>query len=303
MRRLLAISLVLAAAAAGRSAEPGPAPASPPSTENSLSTAKRDFDSIQAAREDALHPKADLPRLTVPEMQLGNPTPRTAMPDKDAEAELKKKGKSPNWLVDAMQKDDRKPDDRMKGGKSNTGKERELAEAWDADKTAARNDFALKPARRAESSSESRDRRETEPPPNPLAPFLAGWMTSQDYALLQTPAVGTSGGGSAVAVPGVATSVIDPSIAMRAETRALVKGAEKPGFQISSQTENPYLSALNEPGPTLGALTVPVGPVMSPVISAPAPARYEPAPVPPAKIPDFAKPANDDRYFKPLKRF
>lgn len=306
MRWFVVLSLAVGATAMGRAADEAPAPAAAASNgENSISAAKRDFDSIKAAREEALHPKSDLPRVTVPELQVGNPTPRNSSAERETENDLRKKAKSPNWLVDAMEKREKKSDPRNRGGKSGMPRDADLAEAWDAEKSAAKSDFTVPPEKRADASAEARERRETEPPPNPLAPFLAGWMTAQDYALLKPTTTTNAGGAAVVSIPGVNTTPANDSIlAARTEVRTPFRGDSPSGISPSS-AENPYLAALNEAAPALGALTVPGQPAATPNLPvAPPPPRYEPPPPPPTvKIPDFAKPANDERYFKPLKRF
>ncbi len=285
----------------GRAAEGAAAPA--PATESSLSAAKRDFDSIKASREEALHPKADLPRLTVPELQLSTPAPRAPASERDNETDPRKKAKSANWLVDAMEKGEKKSGVRDRNGKGSTGKNADPAEAWGTEKSANQTNFTTAPDNRRQTSSESQERREVEPPPNPLAPFLAGWMTAQDYALLKPTVTSgsTANPASPVALPGTAVSAQDPMFSLRPDVRTPFRG-DGPSGLAPAPAENPYLSAMNDPAPPSGALALPVTPVAA--MPAPAPVRYELAPTPPpAKIPDFARPANDDRYFKPLKRF
>jgi len=301
MRGFFVLPLALGAAALGRAAEGTAAPA--PATESSLSAAKRDFDSIKASREEALHPKADLPRLTVPELQLSTPAPRAPASERDNETAPGKKAKSANWLVDAMEKGETKSDLRGRNGKGSTGKYSDPAKAWGSEKSANPTDFTPAPDHRRQTSSESQERREVEPPPNPLAPFLAGWMTARDYALLKPSATPGSAATSAspVALPGIAASAPDSVFSLRPDVRTPFRG-DGPSRLAPAPAGNPYLSAMNDPVPPSGALALPVRPVTA--MPTPAPVRYEPAPPPPpVKIPDFARPESDDRYFKPLKRF
>jgi hypothetical protein len=305
MRWLLVVPLALGVVTRSHAAEEAAAPAPTAAAGRSISEAKRDFDSIKASREEALHPKADLPRMTVPELQLATPSPRPSV-DRDAETDPRKKAKSANWLVDAMEKDDKKSGARSRSGKSNSGKDTEPAEAWDAEKSSSQLDLTKVPENRREAAAgEAKDRREVEPPPNPLAPFLAGWMTAQDYALLKPTVTSGSAATAAnpVALPGAAAAASGAMLALSSDVRTPFRG-DGPSAIKPAPAENPYLSALNEPAPSYGAISVPPPPATLPATPAPAPARYEPpvAP-PPAKLPDFARPANDDRYFKPLKRF
>jgi len=81
--------------------------------------------------------------------------------------------------------------------------------------------------------------------------------------------------------------------------------SEPANFLPPIQRENPYLQSLKSEAsviPTGGRPTImPLDPIprsTPPAIVAP------PVPAaPPTKIPDFAKPGSDDKYFKQLKRF
>lgn len=302
MRWYVVLSLAVGSTTLVGAAEE-PAPAATAKSENSISAAKRDFDSIKAAREEALHPKSDLPRVTVPELQLGNPAPRNSSSEREAESDPRTKAKSPNWLVDAMDKG-RKDDPRRRGGKNSSSKDRDPGEAWNAEKSASRSDFTVGPETRRESAAETKDRREIEPPPNPLAPFLAGWMTAKDYALLKPTTSTTPETPTTISIPGVNPVTTESMLAARPESRTPFRG-EGPAGIGTTPAENPYLSALSDPAPTIGAMTVPSQPAVAPSQPVmPPPPRYEPPPpLPTVKIPDFAKPASDERYFKPLKRF
>jgi hypothetical protein len=299
MRRLVRILLLVGAAAVGRAAdEPAPPAKAAASDESSISSAKRDFDSIKAARDEALHPKSDLPRLSVPELQTGTPAPRA--PGTDPANELRNKAKSPNWLVEAMEKG--KTEARGRNSKNTAGKDSDPAEAWSADKPALTDLSGAEPKRGK--TADSAERRESEPPPNPLAPYLAGWMTAKDYALLKPAANGNAGATTAITVPGVSPAAVGDSIATsRPETRLPLRGEGPAGLPPPS--ENPFLAALNLPSPAPAALPTAIPPAAVPSVPAAPALRYEPAPAPPpaVRVPDFARPANDDRYFKPLKRF
>jgi hypothetical protein len=143
-----------------------------------------------------------------------------------------------------------------------------------------------------------REAEKTQPPPNPLNAFLADWMTPKDYALLK-PGLQSSGT-STVALPaGPKVSIAQPGSALFGNQASLLSSEASPA-PVTKPTENPYLQALNEPAPVV---TVPPTPPANPV---PAPAVAPALPVPPqpqSKIPEFAKPATDNKLFKPLKRF
>jgi hypothetical protein len=135
--------------------------------------------------------------------------------------------------------------------------------------------------------------------PNPLNSFLAEWMTARDYALLK-PGLQSSGA-TAASLPTSPGSEPAVSVILPVTPKREVPAA-KPG-------ENPYLEILNEPSPAVAAPPSTVATNANPAVPSPAPPVLlppvppTPAPAPQSKIPDFAKPATNDKYFKPLKRF
>ena len=145
-----------------------------------------------------------------------------------------------------------------------------------------------------------------ESPPNPLTQFLAGWMTPQDYALLK-PGLQPSDTAKmlpqteSMAAPATSMSV---SIILGTELANSTSTSERSMVGAATQLENPYLQMLSDPAP-LAVFTPPVQPIASTAGPSPAPMIFvpAPAPAPPAKIPEFAKPPDDNKYFKPLKRF
>ncbi len=144
--------------------------------------------------------------------------------------------------------------------------------------------------------------RQDVPVANPLAGFLNDWMTPQDYALLKP--------GLAESFETRSDSNKSPDLPKTAEIRGgidglLLGGNASPAMRAPAARENPYLESLKVDLPATPAVTT-ARPSMP--IAAPTPARAGiVAPPPPAsvanKIPDFAKPPTDEKYFKPLKRF
>jgi hypothetical protein len=140
---------------------------------------------------------------------------------------------------------------------------------------------------------------------NPLTHYMAGWMTPPDYALLKAGMDGAASAslpsrgdpslpsvGSDLSVLGDMGSALDLSPAAKSAPFALPKPAG-----------NPFLQSLSAGGPAAApAFVTPPAPTSGSASSGFAPV---PAPVAPAKskIPDFAKPAMDEKYFKQLKRF
>lgn len=296
--------LALAAALAGGVANVGAAdekaPASPSSEPpaDAIAIARREFEAVKSARNPALPAKGDFPRLTVPELRSAPPPapwtpPKTPAPEK----------KSANWLVDAMEKSADARKDRERNGGSperDQGRTRELP-GPEKD----RDDADGSEPRRASDSNTERERKAENAVANPLAGYLGAWMTPQDYALLK-PGIDQAFGNAAGNSGNVLASPADPTTAFALPGNAGIGGANQAGPRGAPTTprENPYLAMLNPPVPaatpapvTANALPPPVAPSRA----LPAP----PAPVPAVKssIPDFAKPATDEKYFKQLKRF
>lgn len=298
MRGLLVISIGLLGGLPVAMGAEATAPA-----DDSISAAKRDFESLRTIRENALHPSSDRPRLSLPEIQTGAPQPSVlpAETEKDAKA----KRRSANWLIEAMEKG--AEDAKNKGEGRRSSKQTAELETWlEKENAAEKREFNLVPEEKAPEAESAK--KEVESVSNPLAPFLAGWMTARDYALLQpgTTSAPNSVASTLASPPGGAPTVgADLAVALPGgESRSLFRGPEKPALTVGEPAANPYLSAMTETAPSLERFTPPPTVTLN-LPSAPAPASYAPLPPPvaPARIPDFVKPVSDERYFKPLKRF
>ncbi len=290
-----------ALASAADPASPAPATPAPASTEEVLSAARRDLETIRALRSPGAGAgKADLPQLAAPEL---NPLPAPVMTERRPAPGSTKPGApgsagaKENWLVDAMmRKGDRPANPPLAGELVLSGEERETADSPAA---------ATKARREGERDPTRGDAKAGAPQPaNPLSTFMAGWMTSQDYQLYLA---GTSAG-----VPGsIATE--RASAAARDGLGATLSGERSSAPSTAGAApgqaarENPFLAALGPTGPAanppaatpVGAVTPSAPPPKAPAI-APPPA---PASPPASPIPSFVKPADDAKYFKPLKRF
>jgi hypothetical protein len=143
---------------------------------------------------------------------------------------------------------------------------------------------------------------------NPLESYLGGWMTPQDYALLK-PSLAQGalpGGGRDPMSPNALQSANGALPGIGGTGAALGISAPAAGLPAPKAKENPFLQALVTPAPAVpvpafGAAMPPATPAVKPLATAaPPPPPIEPAK---SKIPDFAKPAEDEKYFKQLKRF
>ena len=292
MRPFVSICLLSAASVFAAEKTP-PDQTPPPAAEDPMAGAKREFEGIKAARGVTEQSKAaaPLPIFTVPELSLGTPTPKTKARAKTA-AELLAEKKSANWLVDAMMKKDPKDEvDSLDQKVDLLAKEQVDTKKTTNEKTDTKPEASPKG-----------------PELNPLTRYMSGWMTPQDYSLLKSGMNGptaeslvsrgdTSGAGS----------VMNAALPSDAGGGALdLMALSRTGPAPSTATAaagNPYLQGFAPPAQNFQNFSPPPA-AMSP--AAPAPSVFTPptAPATPtSRIPDFAKPAADEKYFKQLKRF
>ncbi|WP_414664995.1 hypothetical protein [Horticoccus sp. 23ND18S-11] len=297
----LAASLVLAAVLPSQAAEANAGPTAKPSPEpDALTRAQRDFDTIKATRNGTLLPaRPDVPRVAVPEWQ-GVPAPTPSIPLKSPASEAK----SPTWLIDAMKKETASSESRTTGSDERGRDPRLSTNAGSSEKELSAAARTNEPDSRE--TRERNDRSASVRVVNPLERYLGDWMTPQDYALLK---------------PGLAESLGERTDVKRETTAfdattiagglAGIAGGASPASPLSVPggssaplaRENPYLQSLVTP-PVITIAPPPRAPSPAPVFAPPAtlgtPAVNAPSP---ARIPDFARPANDEKYFKQLKRF
>ena len=297
---VLALVAGLAAPAQEKAAPPAAA-ASP--AEDSIASAKREFELLKAARDGTLQQKGELPRIGVPDFHQGVPAPSLRAPN-SSQSTLPP-AKSAHWLVDAMEK------------KSNSGQFRDHR-GRERDWERASTDFSLTSEKEsspeATKSSLARDvsrddeLRAAKAPVNPLARYLGDWMTPHDYALLK-PGLDASlaTGGDARIGPGAGALAPGlPAGGVGAEDVLGFGGGGAPVLPAPSPRENPFREGLNLPAATPTSMPPPrvVAPMPSPAPPASIPSA-SPVQMPPPKsrTPDFAQPGNDDKYYKQLKRF
>lgn len=302
--------LVSVVTEAGLAQEQAPGRPSAPETSGGIVGARKDFESVKAARDPALQSKPDAPRISTPEWH-GLPSPSVSGP-----ASTKKKPaaetKSKNWLVDAMQKpattssrDDRPGSDRERDASRERAREGpwRLREPDVADANASSRPDA---ASTAAPQRDERNRKAVGIDANPLTRFLGDWMTPQDYALLKPgleatgmiPSTLNGGVGWGSGAVGAATGGIAPNDTLF----GLGETAAPRSTVAAPARENPFLQSLTPPAPP--PVAAPSRPLSAPPVPAiqSAPPPLSP-PAGPAQIPEFAKPSDDAKYFKQLKRF
>ncbi len=296
MSRFALIWLLVATTVWAQESPSPPVEKSAPPTEDAIAAAKRDFNAIRGARGASDSSNADLSSLSAPELQTTAPLPRLqSTPKADSGAA----NKNANWLVDAMMKQD---------GKEARDSHEPISTAiqHDGETTSAQDQrtSANPRAANAEGNLSVAEKR-TGPEFNPLARYMVGWMTPQDYALLKPGLDGaaaaslTSRGDPSLPAVGSDLSVLgDTGSAL--DLGAMNKAAP---FALPKPADNPFLQSINGGGAsTSGAFVTAAAPSLPAASISLTPVPVEVAPVK-SKIPDFAKPAMDEKYFKQLKRF
>lgn len=288
--------LLFAAIAVAVESPSGATPAAPPA-DDSIAAAKRDLEAIKAARGMTAPPPAGVPSFTTPALHSDAPGPkRMELPRPAAEAAAAKK--SANWLVDAMTA---KP--VRTAGEKGLRNEATAGAADIAD--AGENDPAER--RLATEKTERREAR-THPKPiiNPLADFMAGWMTPQDFKLLQS----EPGAGDATGWVARGESSFGGRSSGEAAGTSAVGRVERnlPGRSAAPPRGNPFLQdfagATDPLTANRGATAAPPAATSVPPPQSVVPPPVIPAPPPPPSAPPaFVKPNDDAKYFKPLKRF
>ena len=284
-------------------AEPPVVARSPEAPEESaIAGAKKSFDTLgrkRTAEERGL----DLPKLTAPELNLAGPpdarAPKTKAPAKS----------SKGWLVDGVMGPVADP---LKPGLSDDPSRPEI----EATAELGQGRFVERDEVASDLRSPQKDPRKTPralgpevapvAAPNPLASFMSSWISSQDRSLLLP---------AAPILPGSADRT--GGIADDFQSRSLALGATVPpsGSTVSAASflpaTNPYLSISGIGDAVAGLGTVARAKVEffdSPPRTIDPTGRIgperrlaEPAETPTTR--NLAKPSDDEKYFKQLKRF
>ncbi len=224
---------------------------------------------------------------------------------------------SSGWLSDGMEKarNDRERD----AGKNSMGSEADPRDRKDLENFRTSPSPTVRLNAMDEGSKSGANDRESlrelkpgEKVPNPLAGYMATWMSAGDYSLLQKPAA-VNGSAFLTTLPDFSNPT---SAGLAAKTSTAIAGGgpgETAGFAPGSPAAppNPYLEALSgNASPANGAVPelssrsllapVPVTPPAPPawlVSPAPEPSRASPL------VPENLKPSDDAKYFPQLKRF
>jgi hypothetical protein len=300
-------------------AENGPAPAAAESRarEDGIDAAKREFELMKASRDPAQQQKGALPKMTLPELQRSTDEPRPWLAPKSKQSQDAAAKKSKNWLVEAMAHDSRREQERLdprasresrrgRGGRADEGPGNEEGAAFDPEKTPGELEPETPDELERSKEREVAEARREREAVNPLTSFLGDWMTARDYAILK-PALddgAKSGADGFGTPPSISTGGVGQSTSSLSATLGLL---ERPTVVSAPPRDNPYLQSMQSVAPEVTQAPVFVPPPVASIVPAPGPgiAAPTPAPVmaPRPQIPDFAKPAQDEKYFKQLKRF
>jgi hypothetical protein len=286
----------------GAAEGPVVAPSSETPEESAIAGAKKSFDTLGRKRTTEER-GLDLPKLTAPELNLAGPSDvRSPKPKTPAKS-------SKSWLVDGVMgpvADPLKPGLAADPSRPELESTAELGQARFVERGEGLSDL------RSLQKDPPKTPRDLGPEiapvaaPNPLAGFMSYWISSQDRSLL-LPAGPT--------LPGTADR--SGGIVDDLQARSLANGAtlSPNGSTVSAATflpaTNPYLSisGIGESAAGLGAVArakIESFEAMPKTMESigrigPAPQLAVPAETPATR--NLAKPSDDEKYFKQLKRF
>ena len=301
--RYLAFALVSAIwlATTVRGSDQVPAQIAP--DDDSIGAVKRDLQELKSnATSGAALPQSTSPLVGMPQFHAVEEPVIVAKPQK-ADGNATQQQASANWLLDAMtkSKSDRTTDRRRDTLDPRSRREDDLLGRHPTNGERQAVD-------QAESTSDEQPQRTRRPnePFNPLDHFMADWLTPQDYAMLKkTNALAADRNGDTGSPSPLPTAVPangDLGTAFAGLGLEELAADKEAAAFAKAPIENPYLQAFAvpeappQPTQSTPAMTSPVAPSFLPP-PAPEPATTKPT------LPDFVKPAIDDKYFKPLKRF
>ena len=264
-----------------------------------LEKVRKELQAVKTVRDPGASPAFGLPPSALPDWQGGAaPSPPSATTLKSPVRDPK----SVNWLIDGM---NRQPSLRTQTELQARPGEGDLPLVVAERKSRARGPVEGLPLSTA---AEFKPAPSLQVAPDPFARFLGEWMTPSDYALLKSPTPNESVPRESVRAAAASTRGRDgPALDLSASLAANAGAVPvKRTADAAVPRENPYLHSLVGPAlatsPSL-VLSRPVG--NSGPRPATGPNSLETAPPVPAhpKAPDFAKPTDDEKYFKQLKRF
>jgi len=298
--------------------EPASADARTPKGDRSdqpIDLARKDLQALRAPGA-SLEGRADLPKIDMPSMSLV-PFQRAPLDPSKASAESGKRGlngevKSGDWLLKAMEEGE--PPGSPSGPRDRNG--RAPAEA------------VRQPALDGEAGQAgSAEGQSAEPPKpadrhvdNPLNAYMTQWISPREQGVLLPMAAGGAPADGAAASGSGAPFASNLNESM--EGSGAQSLPEIAGISMSREAAGPAAAVAQPSNPYLSALEAPLGIASVQTTLPPPPSggflqgtefhlgrELPPAPVPGlgadprSGIPDFARPSEDDRAFKQLKKF
>jgi len=262
-----------------------------------LEQAKQDLKTLPAVRRESERAELRLPSIAAPGPAVDLPAPRPPAVRSGAQPDDSQQGKGTgNWLVDAMMKDDSRP---TAGSGRKAARARDDAHSPETETAGRDRDPGRDPNADREPLLGSRAREAAQAAGNPLAPFMADWISKRDQTLL-LPKM-SAGQGPGTETTGLPGNPDQPfTITFGGTGGRPDPGADPAPIQAPG---NPFLQALRplpSPPPDVESpRTVPEAGDRSPTLTPATPAR-EAKPPPPI---DLSKPPEDKKYFPQLKRF
>ena len=300
--------LLFTVLAVGLRAEEKSPPQAPLPAEDVIAVARRDYDVIKDSRASLEQQRLNLPKVSTPTMP---PTPMetSTMPEMNQSlkkaGQLSKHGKSANWLLEAMNENDK---DKNENGRKAQSFDEMKAELFPGEKDQEKLLTPDKdPLRRDDPKLQASTRKLAESADNPLTSYMSSWMTPHDFELLKVKSP----------EPGLAVSTektLERPVAgelynglMRMENPM---GAGRMAAAPAELRPNPYLAdftlgvpsagvreLMAMPAPNMPGYLPPASAIPPPPKSDSAPAKNQPNPI------DLLKSQDDAKYFPQLKRF
>jgi hypothetical protein len=272
-----------------------------------LEAAKQDLQDIKASKTEATRTRVELPSISGPELRGASnplPVPRPQAVEKAA------RGKSDNWLLDAMSASDERTEEEEKlliltGEKTETELQLEKRFRLPGEK------IEQAPSNQSQKTKEeNRNPSNQAAIDNPLTAFMGDWISQRDHALLLLKATSSPASNSArVSLPMPTDIYQGAGSPITAGFSDEVTAATTSGFSLSNgPSENPYLQTFLQPLPKSSAMRPEISALGQPRNDPPEPSirRQSEPPVSTGKplMPvELTKPDEDKKYFPQLKRF
>ncbi len=310
---VIALAIVLATVGDSTNAEAAQRDAK---DESAIESARSDYEAISDVKAGRTPSQLPLPKQAMPRLDLKSdalPAPPNRAYRKNGDGSAARgepPDKSENWLIEAMNQTDAEP---SKATDVSPDKAVEIeTPKGDLVATAAALERAELAAAKAREAREEKD--DEIPAFNPLAAYMAGWLSTRDIARTDTamaaPVALGSGKRGGVASFDHSPAQRDGALGLSVAD-AFSSISERPGSPaVGAPAANPYLLGDSFRGWNDGASPAPLAVIPAnpaPLLRSPDTISREPAPAMESKTPpplsEQLRPQDDAKYFKQLKRF